>query len=113
VSFFEGDEARHYSRRPPAERRAAVLGSFARYFGDKARNAIDYIELDWMKQPWSRGCYGGIMPPGTMLSYGAALRPPSGRIHWAGTETAEHAAGYMDGAVRSGERAAAEVMARL
>jgi monoamine oxidase len=113
VSFFEGDEARHYSRRPPAERRAAVLGSFARYFGDKARNAIDYIELDWMKEPWSRGCYGGIMPPGTMLSYGAALRPPTGLIHWAGTETAALAAGYMDGAVRSGERAAREVLARL
>jgi len=53
------------------------------------------------------------MPPGVMLSYGPVLRPPVGRVHWAGTETATHAAGYMDGAVRSGERAAVEVAARL
>ena len=36
-----------------------------------------------------------------------------GRIHWAGTETAEVFTGYMDGAVRSGERAAREVRAEL
>jgi monoamine oxidase len=113
VSFLEGDEARRYARSPLAERRAAVLGSFARYFGPKAKNAIDYIDMDWMKEPWSRGCYVGIMPPGVMLSYGRTLRPPVGRVHWAGTETAIQGAGYMEGAVRSGERAAVEVMARL
>ena len=35
-----------------------------------------------------------------------------GRIHWAGTETSTYWNGYMDGAVRSGERAAAEVLRR-
>jgi monoamine oxidase len=113
VSFFEGDEARHYSSRPKAERRKAVLDCFARYFGPKAKNAIDYIEQDWLKDPWSRGCYTQIMPPGTMLSYGKTLRPPFGRVHWAGTEMATRGAGYMEGAVRSGERAAAEVLKRL
>ena len=37
----------------------------------------------------------------------------SGRIHWAGTETSTYWNGYMDGAVRSGERAAEEVLAEL
>jgi monoamine oxidase len=41
--------------------------------------------------------------------FGAQIRPPIGRVHWAGTETADYWAGYMDGAVRSGERAAKEV----
>ena len=36
-----------------------------------------------------------------------------GRIHWAGTETADYWNGYMDGAVRSGERAVAEVLPLL
>jgi monoamine oxidase len=45
--------------------------------------------------------------------YGAALRAPVGRIHWAGTETSEGFMGYMDGAVRSGERAAAAVRSEL
>jgi monoamine oxidase len=51
------------------------------------------------------------MPPGVLTQYGPALRPPVGRIHWAGTETAEMWTGYMDGAVRSGERVADEVQA--
>ena len=37
----------------------------------------------------------------------------SGPIHWAGTETASQWAGYMEGAIRSGERGAAEVRAAL
>jgi monoamine oxidase len=113
VTFFEGGDARHYTNRSPAERRAAVLGSLARYFGAKAKKPLDYVEHDWLRERWSRGCYVGIMPPGVMLDYGSTLRPPIHRIHWAGTETATRGAGYMDGAVQSGERAAAEVLKRL
>jgi monoamine oxidase len=51
--------------------------------------------------------------PGALVAYGARLREPVGRIHWAGTETSGYWNGYMDGAVRSGERAAAEVLAEL
>ena len=51
--------------------------------------------------------------PGTLLDFGTALRAPVGRIHWAGTETSDYWVGYMDGAVRSGERAAAEVLGEL
>jgi len=53
------------------------------------------------------------MPPGVMTEYGKVLRAPVGRIHWAGTETATVWTGYMDGAVQSGQRAAAEVVSRL
>ncbi|MGW4088853.1 FAD-dependent oxidoreductase [Nocardia sp. NPDC004750] len=38
---------------------------------------------------------------------------PVGRIHWAGAETSDVWNGYMDGAVRSGYRAAAEVLGCL
>jgi monoamine oxidase len=113
VSFIEADDARTLTRHTRAERRNHVLENFSRYFGRKARDAIDYIEMDWMNQAWSRGCYVGVMPPGVMLNYGKTLRLPVGRVHWAGTETALHGAGYMEGAVRSGERAAAEVARRL
>jgi monoamine oxidase len=51
------------------------------------------------------------MPPGAMTHFGPVLREPVGRIHWAGTETASVWSGYMDGALTSGERAAAEVLA--
>jgi monoamine oxidase len=46
------------------------------------------------------------------VSYGRALRRPIGHIHWAGAETATVWNGYMDGAVQSGERVAAEVLER-
>ena len=76
-------------------------------------SAPELIEHNWSAEPWTRGCYAGYMPPGVWSDYGAALRAPVGRIHWAGTETAEVFTGYMDGAVRSGERAAKEVAGRL
>jgi monoamine oxidase len=41
---------------------------------------------------------------------GPLLRRPFGRVHWAGTETATVSHGAVDGAIRSGERAAAEVL---
>ena len=61
----------------------------------------------------SRGCYGAFATPGTLTRFGPALRRPAGPIHWSGTETATRWAGYMDGAVESGERAAAEVRTAL
>jgi monoamine oxidase len=48
-----------------------------------------------------------------LTELGPALTAPVGRIHWAGTETASYWHGYMDGAVRSGRRAAAEILARM
>jgi monoamine oxidase len=51
------------------------------------------------------------MPPGAWIENGSALRAPIGVLHWAGAETASTWNGYMEGAVTSGERAAAEVLA--
>ena len=48
-----------------------------------------------------------------LTTYGTALREPVGRIHWAGAETSTFWNGYMDGAIRAGERAAREVLAQL
>ena len=108
--FVGGDKARAFRRLAPAERRAAVLGEFATFWGDEARQATDYFETDWTGATWSRGCPVAIYAPGTMLSYGEQIRTPVGRIHWAGTETSTYWNGYMDGAVRSGLRAAKEVL---
>ncbi len=68
------------------------------------------MEQDWAADPWARGGYGGALPPGTWTQLGPALREPVGRLVWAGSETAERGNGYMDGAVRSGHRAAETVL---
>ena len=83
--------------------------------GQAALGGLSTITLlmNWSAEQWSRGCPVAVLPPGTLVDFGAALREPVGRIHWAGTETADYWNGYMDGAVRSGERAAKEVLAAL
>jgi monoamine oxidase len=48
-----------------------------------------------------------------LTSYGPALRQPVGRVHWAATEWATTMHGLMEGAVRSGERAADAVLQTL
>ncbi len=67
----------------------------------------------WAEEEFSRGCYGCHLPTGAWTSYGEALRAPIGPLHWAGAEVAEVWSGYMDGAVRSGETAAREVLSAL
>jgi monoamine oxidase len=111
--FVGGDEARAFMAKSDADRRAAALGSFATYFGPQANQPTAYFETIWPANKWIRGGPVGIAPPGTLLAYGHALREPVGNIHWAGTESSTYWAGYMDGAVRSGQRAAGEVLAAL
>ena len=110
LGFLEGDYARRAGLQSEAERREAVLGVFGRLFGARARSPERYIEKSWAEEEWTRGCYGCYMTPGGWTSFGEALRRPVGPIHWAGAETATIWNGYMDGAVRSGERAAAEAL---
>jgi monoamine oxidase len=113
LGFIEGRESRQWGQKSARERRDAVLRNFAAYFGERALKPSNYVEMAWQEETWSGGCYAGNLTPGTLLDFGPAIREPVGRIHWAGTETATLWAGYMDGAVRSGERAAAEALARL
>jgi monoamine oxidase len=113
LGFVTGSDARALGRMSAAARRRAALGSFVRLFGPAAAHPRMVIEHNWSEEPWTRGCYVGYMPPGVWSDYGPALREPVGAIHWAGTETSETFNGYMDGAVRSGERAAAEVRRTL
>jgi monoamine oxidase len=113
VAFVEADEARLFRRLSAAERRKSAIDCLVRFFGVEAAQPREYVETDWSEEEWTRGCYGGNFPPGGWTRYGAALRQPFGRLHWAGTETSEVWMNYMEGAIRSGERAAEEVIAAL
>lgn len=108
--FIGGEDARTWWHRPLEERRAAVLDNFATYFGERARDPIDYVEDNAAAEEWIRGCPTTHWPTGVLLNYGPAIRNPVHRIHWAGSETSTYWVGYMDGAVRSGQRVADEVL---
>jgi monoamine oxidase len=113
TGFFEGPAAVDAGTKTSDERQAMVVDLLARTLGDQARDLLEYLDRDWSAEPFTRGCYGAHMPPGAWTVYGPALRQPVSRIHWAGTETAEHWTGYIDGAIESGQRVAAEVVDAL
>jgi monoamine oxidase len=97
----------------PDARRARVLDCFANLFGDDARYPIDYVDHRWGAEPFAPGGPTAAVPPGSWTSYGQWLREPVDGIFWAGTETADQWTGFLDGAVRSGQRAANEVAGYL
>jgi monoamine oxidase len=109
LAFIEGRHAIEMSTAGRDVRQKTVIDSLVRFFGPQAAYYIGYDDNDWMLEPYTHG-YVGSMPPGTMTRFGSALREPCGRIHWAGTECAVEWAGYIEGAVRSGARAAEEIL---
>ncbi len=113
MAFVEASAARERLGASRDALRRDVLMNFSDYFGPQAANPTSFHVSDWQEETWTRGCPVCFTAPGVLLDYGRAIREPVGRIHWAGTETATFWNGYMDGAVRSGERAAKEVLAAL
>ena len=82
-------------------------------YGAQAATPLDYVDHCWGNEPFAPGGPNPAVPPYAHLAHAPALTEPHGRIHWAGTETSTYWSGYMDGAVRAGERAAVEVGERL
>ncbi|MBF6466867.1 FAD-dependent oxidoreductase [Nocardia beijingensis] len=107
---IEGPIARQVGRLDDTERRRAVLDALAERFGRKAGAPVDFVEQNWSAERYSGGGMLSHAPTGVLTEFGHALREPCGRIHWAGTESSAVMCGWIDGAVRSGERAASEVM---
>ncbi|MFD9829048.1 flavin monoamine oxidase family protein [Tsukamurella tyrosinosolvens] len=113
VGFVAGRHARKFAELDPAERRSQSLDSFARWFGTEAHSATDYADQLWNNEQWSRGGYFGYFTPGGWTGVGKDLAAPVGPIHWAGAETSGICMGSMDAALRSGTRAANEVLQHL
>lgn len=106
-------DARAFDELPADDRRQRALDCFAALFGDDALRPLDYVDHRWGAEDFAPGGPTAAVPPGSWTRYGPWLRRPVGPIFWAGTETADEWTGFLDGAVRSGRRAAAEVAARL
>ena len=113
LGFIAGSECRALDPLSPAERAAVAVRDLVRYFGPAAAHPLEVIEQHWPAEPFTRGGPVAVFGPGLLTDYGPSLREPVGPVHWAGTETATAWCGYMDGALSSGARAAAEVAAAL
>ncbi|MEM9006164.1 MAG: flavin monoamine oxidase family protein [Cyanobacteria bacterium P01_F01_bin.86] len=103
---------------------AYVSGKYGRQFGamderDRRQTALTQLEelypgaetyltmaksYVWARDPWVGGSYSAY-GPGQMTTFSSALRRPYGRLLFAGEHT-DAFIGYMEGAVRSGQRVA-------
>ncbi len=106
TTFLAGENAERAGRLTDADRRAQVLEGMAKYVGPRALEPVDYIETDWSGQRWTRGAYGTSFGPGGLTRFGEDIRRPVGPIHWACTDIAGVGHIHMEGAMRSGQRAA-------
>lgn len=113
AAFVVGRRRERWAALGAEQRRAAVLDDLAAYFGPMALEPLEYMEKDWPQEPFIGGAFAAWMPPGLWTRSGDALLRPHGRVFWAGTEVAERWPGFFEGAVDSGERAAAAVAALL
>ncbi|KAK5957755.1 hypothetical protein OHC33_000944 [Knufia fluminis] len=117
TTFPCGTSGRAWQALGRKEREQAVLEQIGQVF-DAAdivkEEFITSIGHDWNEDEFSgRGCPCVSLPPGVLGRVGGALREPVGNIHFAGTETAVVWKGYMEGALRSGERVAEEIVEAL
>jgi monoamine oxidase len=110
AAFAVSHVAERFDGLPAPERHRVLLDTLAARLGPKAAAPVDIVETAWWHEEWTRGCSMAHFKPGILTSHGHLLREPWGRIHWAGTETATTSHGAIDGAIRSGERAAREIL---
>ncbi|EXJ68813.1 uncharacterized protein A1O5_07744 [Cladophialophora psammophila CBS 110553] len=113
-----GGYAHEWSRLPVSRRVSAVKDQLATMIGpehgERVYDTIQTIEKAWAKEPFIEGVPCPMPAPGGIWPrLGNALRRPFGNVHFIGTETAIEWKGYMEGAVRAGERGAIEVVADL
>jgi putrescine oxidase len=109
-TFLPGEQAEFAGRLHPAARRELVLEGMAKFVGQSALQATDYIEVDWSAEEWTRGAYGSTFGVGGLTRFGSDLRRAIGPIHWACSDIAGRGHMHMEGAVRSGEAAADELL---
>jgi monoamine oxidase len=106
-AFITGARAREVARMAPADRVAFAAMHMERIYPGLRRHLERGASYAWDADPWSRGDYAWFRP-GQMRRFLPHLATPEGRVHFAG-DHASTSPGWMNGALESGLRAAAEV----
>jgi monoamine oxidase len=113
VDYTGGNVGASFGSGTPAERAARFLkqlepvlpGIGARWNG---RATVDY----WQGYEWTKGSYS-YWKVGQYTKFAGAEGQSEGACHFAGEHTSVDFQGYLNGAVESGERATAEILAAL
>jgi putrescine oxidase len=110
VGFVSDQRADDVFRLSADERRERILESLSHYYGPEAKNPIVYYESDWGSEEWTRGAYAASFDMGGLHRYGADAREAVGPIHFACSDLAGAGYQHVDGAIRMGRLAAANII---
>jgi monoamine oxidase len=95
----------------PRQRVDEALGRISGAVPGLAAGLVGRGWLDhWASDPWTHGSYAAF-EPGQYTRYWGFVGRPEGRLLFGGEHTCQSAQGVLEGAVRSGERCAAEAAA--
>jgi len=111
VGFVSDQHADDVFHLTPDERREKILESLSHYYGPEAKDTTVYYESDWGTEEWTRGAYAASFDLGGLHRYGADLRSPVGPISFACSDIAGPGYQHVDGAIRMGRLAAADIIA--
>jgi putrescine oxidase len=109
-TFISGEYCEQVERLDRPERRSAILEGLASFVGRRALRPVDYIEVNWSAEDWTRGAYAATFAVGGLSRFGPDLRRPIGPLHWAASDLAGVGHMHMEGAIRSGTAAAHEIL---
>lgn len=113
VGWAGGPDAERLRSAPAQAIVAAALASAARGLGRAARELEELLDaadvVDWTRDPLAGGGYA-VFPVGSAGAAAALARPVARTLHFAGEATDPELVGTVEGALRSGERAARELL---
>lgn len=108
-----GSQAHDLDESDPQARRGKLLGPLAERLGPEVLEPVGWYEKSWHRDEYVGGGYVALPEPGCAAALPPVPSVPVGHLHWGGTERAIEHAGYLEGAIESGTRAAREVSAAL
>jgi monoamine oxidase len=108
LSFLWDSLARHVTAMTEDERINYTLEHMEKIFPGIRQHFEGGVTKSWGDDPWARGC-SVYLKPGQVTSLLPYIARHEGRVHFAGTHTVPTLAGWMQGALKSGNRAALEV----
>ena len=109
TAYTGGDNATKLSALPDEERIRVAVAELEKSLPGSSNLIENTATVAWPNEPYTRGAYMALAP-GEVTAHWKTLQEPAGRLFFAG-EHATPIQGYMEGAVESGQRAAAKILA--
>ena len=109
---FSGDDKKELRKKEAIAGAQRLVGSDPTSPDERSNHPLSVVEGDWPAMPFIGGGYAGVPAIGSITKYKqyrSTLATCVGNVHFAGTETCNEWAGYIEGAMLSGEIVADEV----